>query len=292
VRPDLPAAFIEIVERATAVDPAQRYASAGLLEAALVSSIGSARDPRRFSGASVALAAGVVLIAGLVGTGTYRELTSNRRASVTPAVASAASTPAAPSTAVNAATANYQVAARMYRVVDGSPRPLEPGDRLAPGDQLYLDVRTSRPANVYVVNEDERGESYLLFPLPNQSASNPLPAGTDHRLPGVVNGREAYWQVTSAGGREHFVIFVSPEPLKEFERTFASLPLPRTSEPVLSARLSERAVGILRGVGGLVPASPQAQTVTSLSQVFSTPLPKDTETTSGAWVRQVTFANP
>jgi hypothetical protein len=40
-----------------------------------------------------------------------------------------------------------------------------------------------------------------------------------------------YWQVTSAGGREHFLIFVSPEPLKEFEKTFASLALPNTNEP-------------------------------------------------------------
>ena len=98
--------------------------------------------------------------------------------------------------------------------------------------------------------------------------------------------------MTSAGGREHFVIFVSPEPLKEFEQTFASLPLPKTSEPVLSARLSERAVGVLRGVGGLVPAPSQAQQATSLSQVFSTPLPSSAETTNGAWVRQVTFDNP
>jgi serine/threonine-protein kinase len=289
-RPDLPAAFIDVVERATAVDPEQRYASAGQLEAALVSSIGSTARARRFSAASIALAAGVVLIAALVGTGTYRELTANRRTNSTPAAA--ASVAAAPRATAAPSAPEYQVAARMYRVVDGTPSPLDPGARLAPGDQLYLDVRTSRPANVYVVNEDERGESYLLFPLPNQSASNPLPAGTDHRLPGIVNGREVYWQVTSAGGREHFVIFVSPEPLKEFEQTFASLPLPRTSEPVLSARLSERAVGILRGVGGLVPAAPQTQTTTSLSQVFSTPLPTSAETTSGAWVRQITFDNP
>ena len=291
VRPDLPAAFIDVVERATAVDPAQRYASAGLLEAALVSSIRATPQRHRVSGASVAIAAGIVLIAALVGTGTYRELTANRRAGES-SVAAGATATAATAIRADAAASDYQVAARMYRVVDGAPKPLAPGDRLSPGDQLYLDVRTSRPANVYVVNEDERGESYLLFPLPNQSTSNPLPAGRDHRLPGIVDGREAYWQVTSAGGREHFVIFVSPEPLKEFEQTFASLPLPKTSEPVLSARLSERAVGILRGVGGIVPAAPQSQKATSLSQVFSTPLPASSETANGAWVRQVTFDNP
>ncbi|HXH07747.1 MAG TPA: serine/threonine-protein kinase, partial [Vicinamibacterales bacterium] len=35
VRPDLPAAFIEVIERATATDPSARYESAGALEAAL-----------------------------------------------------------------------------------------------------------------------------------------------------------------------------------------------------------------------------------------------------------------
>jgi len=99
-----------------------------------------------------------------------------------------------------------------------------------------------------------------------------------------------YWQVTTPGGHEHFVIFVSPEPLKEFEQTFAALARPSTGEPTLSARLPERAVGILRGVGGLVPAPSQKSA--ALSAAFATPLPNGPETTRGAWVRQVTFENP
>jgi hypothetical protein len=121
---------------------------------------------------------------------------------------------------------------------------------------------------------------------------NPLPGGRDNRLPGVRNGREMYWQVTSAGGREHFLIFVSPQPLNEFEKTFASLPLPDTNEPVLSARLSERAVGVLRGVGGLVAGPPKSGEPATLSSRYDTPLPATPEATSGAWVRQVTFTNP
>jgi hypothetical protein len=98
----------------------------------------------------------------------------------------------------------------MYRVDGDAVSPLRPGERLNPGDKLYLRLKTSVAAHVYIVNEDDRGESYLLFPLPNQSLQNPLPGGRDNRLPGVRDGREMYWQVTSAGGREHFLISSAP----------------------------------------------------------------------------------
>jgi hypothetical protein len=100
-----------------------------------------------------------------------------------------------------------------------------------------------------------------------------------------------YWQVTSSGGQEHFVIFVSPQPLDEFERTFASLAAPSAAATALSARLSDRAIGVLRGVGGLVPAA-GSQKSAVLSAEFSTPLPAGPEKTTGPWVRQVTFENP
>jgi serine/threonine protein kinase len=294
VRPDLPPGFIDVVERATDVDPAQRYPSAGALEAALAKSLGLRSAERRVSTSWVVIAAGIALIAVLAGTGAYWELKRTVRTNTATSVASGTDSAAPSGAAVAAAAAPYDVAAAMYRVDEaGSARPLAPDDRLAPGDRVYLQVRTSVPANVYVVNEDDRGESYLLFPLPNQASGNPLPAGREHRLPGIVAGREMYWQVTSAGGHEHFVIFVSPEPLTAFEETFASLPRPTTGEPVLSARLSERAIGVLRGVGGLVPAPNQTvPTSATLSAQYSTPLPSRTETTRGPWVRQVTFENP
>jgi hypothetical protein len=179
----------------------------------------------------------------------------------------------------------------MYRYHGKSASALKSGDRLELGDRLYLQVRTSVPANVYVVNEDDRGVSYLLFPLPAQSTVNPLSADRDHRLPGMVDGREQAWQVDTAGGREHFIIFVSPEPLKELEQTFASLAAPSATGPTLSARLPERSVGVLRGVGGLA-AAPDSQKSAGLSATFVTPLPDGPETTRGAWVRQATFENP
>jgi hypothetical protein len=71
----------------------------------------------------------------------------------------------------------------MYRVDGDAASPLRPGDRLNPGDKLYLQVKTSVAAHVYIVNEDDRGESYLLFPLPNQSLQNPLPGAATTVFP-------------------------------------------------------------------------------------------------------------
>jgi hypothetical protein len=180
----------------------------------------------------------------------------------------------------------------VYRVDQGGNVRLQPNARLSPGDKLFLQIETSVPAHVYVVNEDERGESYLLFPLPGQAEANPLPAGARHRLPGPRNGREMYWQVTSAGGREHFLMFVSPERLPALEQMFATLPFPRTDQPVLSTRLSSEAVGVLRGIGGLAVAPPAVGQPSRLTTQFSTPLGDGTETARGLWVRQVTFDNP
>lgn len=287
VRPDLPDAFIEAVEHGLAINPAARYASVGAFEAALNGTLHE--GGRRSAIAIGSIAAGVLLIGALVGSAVYSRFAGRDAAS---ANNTAATQPAPLAPAAAPTAARYDVGATMYRVDGDAASALRPGDRLNPGDKLYLQVRTSVAAHVYIVNEDDRGESYLLFPLPNQSLQNPLPGGRDNRLPGVRDGREMYWQVTSAGGREHFLIFVSPEPLEEFERTFASLALPSTNEPILSARLSERAVGVLRGVGGLVAGPARAEEPATLSARFETPLASAPETTSGTWVRQVTFANP
>ena len=291
VRPDLPYAFIDAVERALATNPDERYRSAGAFEAALASTIGQGAGLGR-GYAGWALAAGILLITVLVGSGVYSRFFGNSggNADLSP-TRTQPSASIAP-TAASLGAGRYEIAAGMYRVDGDSASPLRSGDRLRPGDRLYLQLKASAPVHVYVVNEDDRGESYLLFPLPQQSLHNPLPAGQETRLPGVRNGREYYWEVTSAGGQEHFVIFVSPEPLTEFERTFATLPLPATGEPVLSARLSEGAVGALRGVGGLAAGPARPGEASTLSTRFETPLPTGPETTRGAWVRQVTFANP
>jgi hypothetical protein len=205
------------------------------------------------------------------------------RSTTTDAIAAAAPTTAA-------SGASYSIDAGLYRVSDTGETKLRPGDRVAPGDRLELQIQVSKPTHVYVVNEDDMGESYLLFPLPNQNVVNPIQPERSVRLPAAGGDTPLYWKVTSAGGREHFVIFATPEPLPAFERMFASLPHPQLNAPVLAAPLSSAAVGMLRGVGGL-SASPKAS-AGKLADQFMTPLPQTAESANGLWVRQITLENP
>jgi len=177
-------------------------------------------------------------------------------------------------------------------VKGGSEVRLQTGAPVEPGDKLSLEIRVSIPTHVYVINEDDQGESYLLFPLPGQKLTNPLPSGQPTRLPGDRDGQSLYWQVTSAGGREHFLIFASPEPVPAFERMFAALPRPELDARVLSAPLSRDAIGVVRGVGGLTSQSSRQIGGSRLTDAFTTPLGETEETARGLWVRQITLDNP
>ncbi|MDP9222916.1 MAG: DUF4384 domain-containing protein, partial [Actinomycetota bacterium] len=161
---------------------------------------------------------------------------------------------------------------------------------VAPGDELFARLRVSAPTYFYVVNEDDRGESFLLFPLPGQAVDNPIAAATPVRIPGT-HGQDTTWQITSAGGREHFLIFASSERLQAFEDLFAALPHPTFGKPIGSSKLSDGVLGKLRGVGGLT-AAPIAQTGTRLAGIFTSPLGDAEETARGLWVRQLTVENP
>src|SRR4029450_13841624 len=118
--------------------------------------------------------------------------------------------PSASSSVANSpATGEYEIDAAFYRAGPNGEEKLAPGGRLAPGDDLFLKFQASVPIHMYVVNEDDKGESFLLFPLPGQRQTNPIQASQQVTLPGT-----ARWRVTSAGGREHFLVFASPDRLE------------------------------------------------------------------------------
>ena len=287
VRPDLPDEFVSIVESALDQDPRKRFQTAGAFEIALARFLGASPESgtevtgtRR--GIAIALAAVVAGIA--IGTPAYW-LTTRSPTAPPPPTAATTSSPAAAT-----GTAAYTIDAGLYRVSETGETRLRPGDRVAPGDQLSLQIQVSKPTHIYVVNEDDRGESYLLFPLPDQQVANPIPADRPVRLPAAAGDTQLYWKVTSAGGREHFLIFATPEPLPAFDRMFASLPRPQLNAPVLASRLPADAVGVLRGVGGL-SATPRPSG-DKLADQFTTLLPQTAEAANGVWVRQITFENP
>jgi hypothetical protein len=149
------------------------------------------------------------------------------------------------------------------------------------------------PVYVYVVNQDERGDAFLLFPQPGQRLTNPVPAGVLHQLPGLpaLGSEPLYWQVTTAGGREHFFVFASPTPQTSLEQATAALPRPQLNAPVASAPLSEETLGALRSVGGLVKADPKPN-ASVLAFPFATPLLDTAEQTRGLWAREISFENP
>jgi hypothetical protein len=145
---------------------------------------------------------------------------------------------------------------------------------------------------VYVVNQDEAGEAYLLFPLPGNEPQNPIPLNATNRLPGFRKGAAHYWEVTSAGGREHFLVYVAPERLTDFEQMLAVLPRAEADRPVGAVPLTARAVGVLRGVGGLAAAREQSAVPAIPGLADLKPLPETREAATGVWARRISFENP
>ncbi len=233
VRPDLPDAFVQMVEQALDRDPARRFRSMGEMDQAIAKAMGDPTDrywppePPTFPAlawlrdlidrAPIRTAAALV---GVVVAGIYL---------------------------VNL-PGSFKVEARLFRSTAGVEETLAPGAAVAPGDRLSLEIRGNEPMHVYVLNYDQAGEAWVLFPLPDCDLQNPLPPGTSHRLPGTRGGESFGWVVSSAGGEEAFIVIASREPLKNFERQIAGIaPAGSAGEVTLSAR----AIGTLRGIGGL-----------------------------------------
>jgi hypothetical protein len=185
---------------------------------------------------------------------------------------------------------DYKIETAVYRERASKEQRLRPGEAVAPGDGLFVKLRVSVPAYVYIVNEDDQGESYLLFPLPGQAITNPLPAGVSNRIPGTRDA-EVNWKVSSAGGQEHFLVFASPERQPVFEEMFANLPRPEPGRPVRPRRLGSESLSRLRSVGGLTSPAPKANAL-RLAQMFRIPLSETEETARGLWIRQLTVDNP
>jgi serine/threonine protein kinase len=304
-RPDLPDAFVRVVERALSADPKQRYETAGGFADALSASSGVSiprgasendadRGQRamRVSRASeryLLVAAALALLAS-VGGGVWWAASGSRGTNEQAAEFVPATRPGRPDVVPAAATDSYEISARFHVARDTGETPLRTGERLALGDKLFLTVHTSTPAYLYVVNRDEKGESYLNFPLPGQSVKNPLPAGAEHRIPGSRDGEDLYWQVTSLGGREHFFVFASPNRLEEFERLVSVLPQPVLDKPLDSVPLSNVDIEALRGVGGLAKSA--RPTGAFVGFPAAKPLLDLPETTRGFWAREAVFENP
>jgi hypothetical protein len=297
VRPDLPEEFVHTVQRALDPDPRQRYHGAGAFESALARFLGATAEVERgwltLTVRRITIAACALGIVLTMGAAYWIAGRAPQRAGSDAPVARAGLPLSPPQSPSADAAASYTIDTALYRELGGQEVRLRPGARVEPGAKLFAEVRASIPTFVYIVNEDEHGDAYLLFPLPGQSLKNPLPAGTANRLPGVQDNKEIRWQVDKAGGHEHFLIFASPERVSVFEQMFARLPHPEAGRPIQSAALSLATVGMLRSVGGLAPAADSGPLGSGpLTKQFSTPLGDTQETARGVWIRQLTLDNP
>ncbi|MEZ5063471.1 MAG: serine/threonine-protein kinase [bacterium] len=168
---------------------------------------------------------------------------------------------------------------------------LHADDRITVGDSLSLSYAASESTWVYVMNEDERGEAYLLFPLPGLDARNPLPPGTTHALPGASGGHPIGWRVTSPGDREHLLVVASRKRLDALEARLLDLERATGDRLPTFPRLDEAARDALRGVGGLTRPTQAGGGRASALARFAEPWPDSSETVTGPWIRQLELRN-
>lgn len=250
LRPELPRPLVELVERALDPRPTERFSSAGDLASALAATLERGAR-RRLPGALAAAALVAALVALIVG------LASSARRPTAPPRAVALETPSArqgpPSSPDPPGPAPPRIEATLLRRRGTEIARLESGATVKPGDRLQLELESAEPLHVYVLNEDEHGELYLLFPLAGLDRRNPIgPApGRSTMLPGSLLGAPHDWQVTSAGGVEHFLIVASRGPNPELEERLSVL---EPAAPGRALRLDPLAREAIRGVGGLEPA--------------------------------------
>ena len=142
----------------------------------------------------------------------------------------------------------------MYREASGRAEAVVSGGGVTPGDRLFLEVESGEPVHVYVLNEDDKGNRYVLFPLAGLDSSNPLAAGVRHRLPGRRSGVPQAWEVSSAGGREAFLVVAARTALPDLERELGSF---EAADPARRPEHGEPVAGeaVLRGIGGLAASS-------------------------------------
>jgi hypothetical protein len=179
----------------------------------------------------------------------------------------------------------------LYREASGRAEAVVSGSGVTPGDRLFLEVESGEPVHVYVLNEDDKGNRYVLFPLAGLDSSNPLPAGVRHRLPGRRSGVPQAWEVSSAGGREAFLVVAARVALPDLERELGSF---EAADPARRPEHGEPATGeaVLRGIGGLAASSAgPTGGVRSLDRLAAR-LAAQQQADGSVWVQQLELSNP
>lgn len=255
---ELPDAFVRIVERASAAQRQDRFASAMELEAALREFVRaqtlpvvdvSTRRTRRLALTGGLLALAAALAAVVVGYALDRE-PSELQATVR-------------------FTGNDQMHFTQF----------EKGDEVGSDTQLEVKIKLNRDAYVYVLNRDAEGTTVLLYPMANAGPHERLAAGSEHTIPGEIGGDHIRWTLSDTQGTERFLVLASLEPLPEFEKALQTVAQLDASE--LGTRqidqLALNALGrevagdeVTRGVTGLARARDDDMDVFALAEMTAT----------------------
>jgi serine/threonine protein kinase len=232
--PDAPAAFARILARALERDPRQRFRSAGEMEEELRGFLAGAAaadgaSPRREPHGSAPARHGWKW-AGLVAAGILVALLGWR---------------------LLAARAPLSIEWQLFARRSGQDVRLRSGDATHVGDMLVLELAAAEALFVYVLDEDDAGETHVLFPVPGFELGNPLAAGRTHRLPGSREGEPQNWLVTSSGGAENILVVASRGPFAPLEQMIAGLPrVEPGATPTYPEVTAESRSLVLRGIGG------------------------------------------
>jgi eukaryotic-like serine/threonine-protein kinase len=281
-RPDVPENFVRVVARAMALSPEDRFPSAGAFESALLDVAGAGKG------------LGAVVDPGEMpprGTGKRRRTKGQKWVCI--ALVGGALIAAALALGGLLAPATLAVQTRLF-VERGNDKaiPLADGDRIEVGDLLYADIRANRDAYVYVLNRDEQGASYLLFPLDSGVLRNPLPGGAHRRLPGAIRGEtgEGRWKVSSKGGTERVYVVASTAPVDALETLEAQVARGEVSAkyPLVSG---DRRRLLLRGLGGVETVARDSTADVSFDEIIAS-IRKAPRYGRDLWVTSVELANP
>src|SRR5262249_27401259 len=257
LRPDLPGELCAAVERALETDPARRFADAGEFERALAATLRGPRDGARGGMPLLWAAAAVgVLVIGVVLAQRMRPRpVAPQPVTINPAPAPLQTVRGATQAESAPPAQPIVVDARLVRRGAGGSESLSDGASIAVGDRPALEARCADPAWVYVLNQDQSGHAFALFPLTGLELTNPPQANERHRLPGSLRGKPFAWQVTTNGGEERFLVVVARHRLPLVETQLAAL---EGAQPSDGGDHLAGNVDTPRGVGAMVEDVPDA----------------------------------
>ena len=111
---------------------------------------------------------------------------------------------------------------KLARVTEGRAEELDSGAVVARGDRLRFGVLLPYRMHVYAFNQEQGAATTVMFPLEALAHRNPLPAG-NNELPGLLNGKDASYEVMARGASEEILMVLAIEPSAFLEAKIAEL---------------------------------------------------------------------